>query len=130
MSSRHYKILLVEDHKDTVELMALALRVLGHEVECAFDGAQALEMLASFAPEVIVTDLGLPEVDGFELARRVRAIPAHADVPIVAVTGYGTDDDMSRAKAAGITRHLLKPVGPGQLLATIATVATPRGAAA
>ena len=91
------------------------LELWGHTVEIAFDGASALELAERFAPDVIVSDLGLPGMDGFDLARELRRQPAFGRVVLVAMSGYGREEDKRRALEAGFDHHLVKPPDLGAL---------------
>ncbi|MDB4966542.1 MAG: Chemotaxis protein methyltransferase CheR [Myxococcales bacterium] len=114
------RVLLVDDNVDAVELMAEALREAGHEVEVAHDGAGALVAVERFRPEVAVLDLGLPVMDGVELAGRLRARPELSAMRLVALTGYGQPHDRRRTAAAGFHHHLVKPTSVEELLGVIA----------
>jgi signal transduction histidine kinase/CheY-like chemotaxis protein len=103
-------VLVVDDNEDAAELLAEALRERGHEVAVAFDGPSALGLLARFSPRVALLDLGLPVMDGYELARRLRALPAGPAMGLVAVTGYGQEPDRRASAQAGFDHHLVKPV--------------------
>lgn len=96
------------------------LSLAGHEVEAVGDGAEALASAPVFAPEVVVLDIGLPLVDGYEVARRLRQVPQTRDSFVVALTGYGQRADRERAQEAGFDRHLTKPAEPDELPALIA----------
>src|SRR5207245_543086 len=87
------KILLVEDHQDTAESLAAMLEGWGHEVQVAFDGLAALRAVAAVAPDVVLSDLGLPSLDGYEFARRLRQQPGFGRVLLVALSGYGREED-------------------------------------
>lgn len=104
------RVLVVDDNEDAAELVSLALATQGYETAVAHDGATALETAGWFAPHVAVLDLGLPVMDGCELARRLRELPEHALLRLVAVTGFGHDADRQRAREAGFDAHLLKPI--------------------
>jgi two-component system CheB/CheR fusion protein len=104
------RILVVDDHQDSVTMLALLLRSKGYNVATARTGIAALEIATSFCPEVIVLDIGLPEIDGYEVARRLRKIPAMANTFIIALSGYGSEQDRSRAFEAGFNYHLTKPI--------------------
>jgi CheY-like chemotaxis protein len=104
------RILVVDDNPDAAELLALLLKLEGHEVMAARDGPAAVRMASEFRPDVVFLDLGLPGMDGYEVARRLRQDNQLADVVLVAVTGYGADDDRQRSHDAGIDHHLVKPV--------------------
>ncbi len=113
------RVLLVDDNVDAAELLAELLRISGHDVVVAHDAVTALAEVTSFVPEVAVLDIGLPVIDGYELAERLRALPGLDDVRLVALTGYGQDGDRERAARAGFARHLVKPVAMTTLLAAI-----------
>ena len=104
------RILVVDDNEDAAMLLAEALRSFGHEVATAHDGPSALRVAPGFGPEVALVDLGLPVMDGFELARRLHALPGLARLRLVAVTGYGQSTDRLRSREAGFEEHLVKPV--------------------
>jgi CheY-like chemotaxis protein len=109
------KILVVEDNVDSAESMALLLRLNGHEVRIAHDGSSALAEAHSFVPQVVLCDIGLPGMDGYEVAARLREQEAFKQTPLIALTGYGQDESRRRAKEAGFDYHLVKPVEPGAL---------------
>jgi PAS domain S-box-containing protein len=117
---RSRRVLVVDDNVDAVDSIARVLRLFGHEVASAHDGPSALARAADFLPEVIVLDIGLPGMDGYEVARRLRAMPAFRRTLIVAATGYGQEDDRRRSRQAGFDHHLTKPVDPEQLRSIIA----------
>ncbi|HWO23265.1 MAG TPA: response regulator [Kofleriaceae bacterium] len=110
MSLPGKRILLVDDNEDARELLAGLLELQGYRIEAASDAPGALDIAARFQPQIVVLDLGLPEVDGWELARRLRLLDGLAAVRIVALTGYGSERDRERSREAGIDVHLLKPV--------------------
>lgn len=109
------RVLVVDDNRDLAETLAMILRLWGHDVAVAYDGPQALEMARSRPPEVVFLDIGLPRLDGFEVARQMRADPNLCRARIVAITGYGRDEDRQRSREVGIDVHLTKPVDPWQL---------------
>ena len=113
--SAHTKILVVDDNVDAAESVAMLLRLNGHEVEVAYDGESALSIAATFAPDIAFLDIGLPGMDGYEVARRLRTLPGLEALRLIAVTGYGQDKDKAAALAAGFHLHLTKPVEPGEL---------------
>jgi PAS domain S-box-containing protein len=104
------RILIVDDNRDAAEILAEALEATGYRTCVAFDAPQALDRAASFRPHLAVLDLGLPVMDGYELARRLREQPSNRGIKLVAVTGYGQDSDRRRSSGAGFTAHLIKPV--------------------
>ena len=93
----------------------MLLESLGHESCVAHDAEQALNMAVLFRPDMVLLDIGLPGVDGYEVARRLRALPGGIPLHIVAVTGYGRDIDGEQSRAAGVDQHLLKPVRESEL---------------
>lgn len=117
------RILIVDDNADAAESLAMLLGMAAHEVVVAFGGVQALEVLGSFRPEAALIDIGLPEIDGYELARRVRADEGLSGIKLIAVTGYGQAEDRQRALAAGFDHHLVKPVDVGALERALASTA-------
>ncbi len=114
------RILVVDDSQDSARMSAMLLRSWGHEVRVAHDGPSALERATGFRPEVILLDIGLPGMDGFEVARHIRHQPHLEGVRLVAVTGYGQDTDRRRSEEAGFDVHLVKPVEPAALQALLA----------
>jgi CheY-like chemotaxis protein len=109
-------VLVVDDNLDAREALRFLLEDEGHDVATAADGPQALEQARSFVPEIVLLDIGLPGMDGYEVARRLRLLPVCANAVIVAVSGYGQAEDRARSSAAGFDDHLLKPVAPDLLL--------------
>jgi PAS domain S-box-containing protein len=104
------RVLVVDDNVDSAESMAVLLRLYGHEVRLAHDGEAALEEARSFKPDVIFLDLSLPKMDGYEVARRLRQEPATSGMTLVAMTGYGHEEERRRTQEAGFYSHLVKPV--------------------
>jgi CheY-like chemotaxis protein len=109
------RVLIVEDNADAREMLGTALTSAGHEVREADTGTAALDAAATFRPDVGLIDIGLPGVDGYEVARRLRATDEGQRMLLVALTGYGQPEDRRRARAAGFDAHLTKPVLPEQL---------------
>jgi signal transduction histidine kinase/DNA-binding response OmpR family regulator len=103
-------ILVVDDNEDAAGLLADSLRALGHTVQIAHDGPAALAALSTFRPQVALLDLGLPVMDGFELAQRIRREPGFAQIEIIAITGYGQGIDRQRSAESGFDAHLVKPI--------------------
>jgi CheY-like chemotaxis protein len=114
------RILLVDDNLDAAETLGTILKIAGHEVTLAHDGEQALALAAELRPEVVLLDIGLPKIDGYEVARRLRLDPRNEGMLMVAVTGYGKEEDRYRGQAAGFHHHLVKPVDLGALQALLA----------
>jgi CheY-like chemotaxis protein len=115
------RVLVVDDNTDATDMLAHALRYAGHEVCAENEGRIALETAARFLPDVVLLDLGLPGMDGIEIARRLRADPTLAQVVIIALTGYGQESDRKRSSEAGIDHHLVKPVEVETIIEAIAT---------
>jgi PAS domain S-box-containing protein len=103
-------VLVVDDNPDVLQSMAMLVRLLGHEVQTAADGRQAIAAAQRFAPDVVLLDIGLPGMNGYEVARSLRALPESASALIVACTGYGREDDRLRSSEAGFDRHAVKPL--------------------
>jgi CheY-like chemotaxis protein/two-component sensor histidine kinase len=120
VSTHGVKLLIVDDNEDALDLLADALRLAGHDCFTASDPMQALERAAATQPAIALVDIGLPVMDGYELAGRLREIPGLRAVKLVALTGYGQKADKERARAAGFDEHLVKPVAIEQLEAVIA----------
>ncbi len=109
------RVLVVDDNVDAAEMLALFLRTEGHEVRTAHDGPAALHAAESFRPEVILLDIGLPRMDGYTVARRLREQPGLKTSLLVALTGYGQEEDRRRAHEAGFDAHLVKPADSDEL---------------
>jgi CheY-like chemotaxis protein len=118
--ARPLRILLADDNADAVELLREILELDGHEVAVAGNGVAAIATAAAFLPDVAFLDIGMPGLNGYEVARRLRAMPALAAARLVAVTGWGTQEDRVRSEAAGFDGHLTKPVELDALKAFIA----------
>jgi CheY-like chemotaxis protein len=116
------RILVVDDNADAAHSLGVLLGIWGHEVQIAHDGASALQLAREFDPELVFLDIGLPEMNGYEVARRLRQEAGVARARFVALSGYGTDRDHLRSREAGFALHLVKPVDPTRLSAAIASV--------
>ena len=103
------RVLVVDDNVDAADSAAMLLRRSSHDVRVAYSSQAALESAVVFKPQLILLDIGLPEMDGYEVARRLREQPELKDIRLVAVTGYGQDTDRQRSHAAGFDDHLVKP---------------------
>jgi PAS domain S-box-containing protein len=114
-SGRPSRILVIEDHRDAAESLRMLLEILGHEVRLAFTGREGVGVALAWRPEVVVSDIGLPELDGYEVARRLRNETGFENVLMVALTGYSGDDDRRRSKDAGFDHHLVKPADACEL---------------
>jgi CheY-like chemotaxis protein len=114
-ASTPLRILVADDNEDAAQSLAMLLRMLGHEVVTAGDGLEALEVAEGFRPRVILLDIGMPKLNGYDTARRIRELPWTGDVVIVALTGWGQKEDLLRSEQAGFDAHLVKPVDPSSL---------------
>ena len=103
------KVLLVEDHRDAGEVLATVMETWGHEVKVVLDATAALAVVDGWTPDVVLSDLGLPRIDGYELARRLRLHPRTGGAMLIALSGYGREEDKQRARDAGFDHHLVKP---------------------
>ena len=119
------RILVVDDHPDSAESLVLLLRLKGHDVTLAHDGPTALEAFERSMPELALLDIGLPGLDGFEVARRVRALDPQKKCMLVALTGYGGDRERRMARESGFDEHLVKPVGFDTLLGIVDSLPAP-----
>jgi two-component system, cell cycle response regulator DivK len=113
------RILVVEDTEDNRQIVRDLLTSVGYETVEAFDGAGGVAMAEVHRPDLILMDIQLPEMDGYEATRRIRAIPELAGVPIIAVTSYALSGDEAKTRAAGCDGYVAKPFSPRQLLAKI-----------
>jgi len=109
------RILVVDDNRDAAESLGLLLETMGHEVRVAHAGGEGLLAVQAFAPAVVLLDIGMPDMDGYEVARRIRDEEGSARAVLVAITGWGQDEDRQRAREAGFDHHLTKPVDPAEL---------------
>jgi signal transduction histidine kinase/DNA-binding response OmpR family regulator len=124
------RVLVVDDNRDAADSLALLLRLAGHEVCVAHDGPTAVALAADFGPQLVLLDIGLPGMDGYAVARRLRAQPNAHKTLLVALTGYGQEEDVRRSREAGFDHHLVKPADPEALATVFAALhldATPTG---
>jgi len=117
------RVLVVDDNVHAADSLAVLLHLAGHEVRTVYNGEAALDAAVSFEPDAILLDLGLPGMNGYEVARRLRRLPQRKPWMLLALTGYGQDEDRRRSAQAGIDRHLLKPVDLEQLQASFVELA-------
>jgi CheY-like chemotaxis protein len=115
-------VLVADDNVDAVDSLAMMLELGGHEVQVAHDGRQALALAESFRPRVAVLDIGMPLASGYEVAAAIRAAPWGRTMVLIALTGWGMDDDRRKAHDAGFDQHMTKPIDPDALEASIAAV--------
>jgi CheY-like chemotaxis protein len=115
-----YRILVVDDNEDAALSLALVLQIIGHQTRTAHDGLVAFETAEAFRPEVVLLDIGLPRCNGYDVCRRLRSQPWGHHMAIIALTGWGRDDDKRRCQEAGFNFHLLKPIEPTELTKLLA----------
>ena len=119
------RILVVDDSIDGAEAMALLLKYDGHDARTAHDGHAAVTEARAFLPEVVFLDIGLPGKDGYDVARELRAEPSLNGVVLIALTGWGTEEDLRKSKEAGFDHHFVKPVEPEIIEAMLRELAFP-----
>ena len=110
-----YRVLVVDDNHDSADSLAMVLRLFGADVRAAYDGIDALSALEDYESNLLILDLNMPAVDGYEVARRIRERPGYRDVLIIALTGWGMPGDRARSQAAGFDYHFMKPLQTDQL---------------
>jgi CheY-like chemotaxis protein len=118
-SSRH-RVLVVDDNVDSAVSLGMLLKLAGQDVRVAYDGPAALRQAMDFRPQLVLLDIGMPGMDGYEVARRLRRQPSLEDTLLVALTGWGQEEDRRRSAAAGFDHHLVKPVEPDALSGLLA----------
>ncbi len=116
---KHRRVLIVDDNEDFASSLQFLLQAEEHEVQTAHDGVTAIEMAQEFVPDIILLDLGLPGLNGYETAQRLRAIPELKNLILIAVSGYAQEEDRKRSERAGFTTHLKKPIDIDKVLETI-----------
>jgi CheY-like chemotaxis protein len=117
-----HRVLVVDDNIDGADTMKAMLESIGNEVQVAYDGIVAIEAAASFLPQVVLLDIGLPKLNGYEVAQRIRKQSWGARAVLIAVSGWGQQEDKARASAAGFDHHLTKPVDLEELIDLLAAV--------
>ena len=115
-----HRILVVDDNEDAAVSLALLLKLLGHTTRTVHDGTEAVAAAEAFRPDVVLLDLGLPGLNGYEVCRRLRERPRGEGLVIIAQTGWGQDEDKRRSKEAGFNFHLVKPIDPAGLTKLLA----------
>jgi signal transduction histidine kinase/CheY-like chemotaxis protein len=119
------RIVVVDDNRDAADSLGMYLQLSGAEVEVVHDGRSALRLIERFRPQVVLLDIGMPEMDGHEVARRIRAQPAFDGTVLIALTGWGQDKDLQASREAGIDHHLVKPVDLEHLQRLLGTLTLP-----
>jgi CheY-like chemotaxis protein len=125
-TTARYRVLVVDDNVDAAKMTQVFLQAQGHEVRCAFDGLSALGLAQEFKPQLVLLDIAMPGMDGYEVLRRLREQSGTAQPVVAAVTGYGSEAGMERLKQLGLDHYLVKPLAPQALLALIASLAAPQ----
>ena len=120
------RVLVVDDNKDAAETLCMLLELAGHVVHCAHSGPDALTACDAFVPDFVFLDIGLPGMNGYEVAHSLRANPRHRKVTLVALTGWGTEEDRNRARSAGFDHHLTKPFDLEKMEGLLTRAAVPR----
>jgi CheY-like chemotaxis protein len=121
------RLLVVDDNQDAADSLAMLLRLQGHEVRVAYSGVAALEMTKTYRPDVVFLDIGMPGMDGYEVARRLRQQPGLEEVVLAALTGWGQQEDRRRTAEAGFNHHLVKPPEPQTLEGLLADMKSSKG---
>ena len=119
------RVLIADDNQDAAETLAMLLQIEGHQVHVVHDGRAAVSAFAEFNPDVALLDIGMPELSGYEVAKRVREDPPKQKVTLIALTGWGQDRDKAQALAAGFNHHFTKPVEPARLTEILRSLAPP-----
>lgn len=125
-SMKRYRMLVVDDNRDSAESLALLLKLTGHETHTALDGEAAIKAAAESQPDVVLLDIGMPRLNGYDACRRIRQEPWGRDMILIAQTGWGQDDDRRRTEEAGFDGHVVKPVDPDDLIKMVARLTTAR----
>jgi len=120
---KSFRILVVDDNHDSALSQAMMLSIMGHETRTAHDGESAVASAESFLPEVVLLDIGLPKLNGYEVAQRIREQPWGASMFLIAVTGWGQEEDRQRSTEVGLNVHMVKPVEPAALEKILADLA-------
>jgi CheY-like chemotaxis protein len=120
------RIMVVDDNCDAANSLAMLLRTLGHQVKVAHSGSDALAMVESFAPAIMFLDIGMPEMDGYEVARRLRADPTNTGLCLAALTGWGQVEDRRKTAEAGFNHHIVKPPDMQAILRVVAEAQQPK----
>jgi CheY-like chemotaxis protein len=126
---KRFRILVVDDNHDSALSMAMMLSIMGHETRTAHDGESAVTTAESFLPDVVLLDIGLPKLNGYEVAQRIREKPWGVSMFLIAVTGWGQDEDRERSSEVGLNLHMVKPVEPSALEKLLAGLPSTRSAA-
>lgn len=114
-TTQRFKILVVDDNHDSALSLAMMLSIMGHETRTAHDGESAVSHAEEFLPDVVLLDIGLPKLNGYEVAQRIRESSWGGSMFLIAVTGWGQEEDRQRSSEVGLNMHMVKPVEPSAL---------------
>src|SRR6476620_11498263 len=126
-ASQRFRILVVDDNHDSALSLAMMLSIMGHDPRTAHDGESAVETAESVLPEVVLLDIGLPKLNGYEVAQRIRNTSCGKSMFLIAVTGWGQEEDRQRSSEVGLNVHLVKPVEPAALERLLAELRSDQG---
>jgi len=118
------RVLVVDDKGDSADTLAKLLALSGHETQTAYDGNEAVGAVETFLPDLVLLDIGLPKLNGYEVCRRIRELPGGERIVVVALTGWGQEQDRRKSKEAGFNEHLVKPIEYGELMKLLAECRT------
>ena len=122
------RILIVDDNHDSADSLAMLLQIMGHEVGTAYDGEEAVEAAGALQPDVVLLDIGMPKLNGYDACRRIREQPWGKGMFLIALTGWGQEEDRRRTEEAGFNHHMVKPVDPAALMKLLASLSVGRKA--
>lgn len=115
-SENRLRMLIVDDNRDAADSLGMLMQVMGNDTRVAYDGREALAVAAQFHPEIVLLDIGLPTLSGYEVARELRRRPGGGSMLLIATTGWGQPSDKEQSREAGFDHHLVKPVDPATLM--------------
>jgi CheY-like chemotaxis protein len=122
LTTQPRRILVVDDNRDSAASLAMLLELRGHQTHTAHDGLEAVQAAAAFKPDVMLLDLGLPKLNGYEAAHKIREQPWGKNIELIALTGWGQEDDRQKSRDAGFSAHLVKPVHLDALMKLLASL--------
>jgi CheY-like chemotaxis protein len=125
MGTSSLRVLIVDDNRDAADSLAMLLRITGNETRTAYDGPEALQLASEFRPDAVLLDIGLPKMDGHEVAQQIRREPWGQRICLIAVTGWSDETDREKSRAAGFDHHLVKPLDTAHLAQLLDTVERP-----
>jgi CheY-like chemotaxis protein len=121
------RILIVDDNQDSADSLAMLLKIKGYEVGTAYDGEQAVEAAGTLRPNVVLLDIGMPKLNGYDACWRIRQQPWGQGMFLIALTGWGQEEDRRRTEEAGFNQHMVKPVDPAALMTLLAGLSAEQG---